>query len=440
MADSSSADAPVAPVAPLAPEATSPPAPATGWKRHVRFRWSLLLLFCFVFGGAVGWAIRVDRVAWARRNVFDAVREGDLETLGKCIRVSPELLGVSEDWGTSALHMAVQHPRSLEFLLDAGAEVDLRDAFERTPLHVAARSRSAYALDVLLARGADANARDVHGRTPLHFAARSWTGGGFEDLLEDLSAENGVTGRVVVAVSSIAKLVAAGADVKAADKGGRTPLHEAAAHNRARAVPLLLRLGAKVNARDGSGRTPLALASANGDVETVKALVKAGADPNLADDEGLTPLHLAVSDLCPLYGYGAAVEGTAKALLAAGAKVNAMTTDGRTVLHIACACGPAGLVDLLLQSGVDVTAIDNEGNTPLHALARNWRWDFPRVGVPLLGEQSTFEKMLEGADPAARNSLGLTPLDLARENGQDKLVKLLEEAVKKRPASSPSPK
>ena len=79
---------------------------ATSWKRHLRFRWSLLLLFCFVIGGAVGWVVRRERVVWARRKVLGATMMGDYAMVRKCIRIDPGLLGVIEDLGTSALHRA----------------------------------------------------------------------------------------------------------------------------------------------------------------------------------------------------------------------------------------------------------------------------------------------------------------------------------------------
>jgi uncharacterized protein len=48
--------------------------------------------------------------------------------------------------------------------------------------------------------------------------------------------------------------------VDARDKGGRTPLHEAAETNNADVVELLLASGVNVDAQDDDGKTPLQVA------------------------------------------------------------------------------------------------------------------------------------------------------------------------------------
>jgi len=58
----------------------------------------------------------------------------------------------------------------LRYLLDAGVEVDARDAGGRTALMLAAARGNAEAVDLLLAHGADPNAADAGGLTPLKLA------------------------------------------------------------------------------------------------------------------------------------------------------------------------------------------------------------------------------------------------------------------------------
>ena len=65
-------------------------------------------------------------------------------------------------------------PEGVLAALDAGAEVDARDADSWTPLMVAAVANdNPEVLQVLLEAGADVEARDKWGWTPLLFAARS---------------------------------------------------------------------------------------------------------------------------------------------------------------------------------------------------------------------------------------------------------------------------
>lgn len=80
------------------------------------------------------------------------------------------------------------------------------------------------------------NVKNVRGSTPLHLAA----------INPDPSA--------------IEALLAAGADVNAADEEGFTPLHMAAFHRQADYALLLLEAGADVNAKTVYGRTPLSMA------------------------------------------------------------------------------------------------------------------------------------------------------------------------------------
>jgi ankyrin repeat protein len=61
-------------------------------------------------------------------------------------------------------------------------------------------------------------------------------------------------------IEIVQQLIAAGADVNAAAKDGRTPLHWACAFNVPQAV-LLLRAGAKIDAPNEDGETPLFAAS-----------------------------------------------------------------------------------------------------------------------------------------------------------------------------------
>ncbi|MBT0995130.1 ankyrin repeat domain-containing protein [Cellulomonas sp. DKR-3] len=85
----------------------------------------------------------------------------------------------------------------------------------------------------LVDRGADVDARDAHERTALHHR------------LDDGAVE---------------LLTSLGADVTAVDYLGETPLHHAAGRARVDGVRALLRHGADVAARDRGGRTPLAVA------------------------------------------------------------------------------------------------------------------------------------------------------------------------------------
>lgn len=122
----------------------------------------------------------------------------------------------------------------IKVLLKAGADVNARDKYGKTPLYLAmAGGRTPAVVEVLLDAGADPDSRDEKGRTPLHYAGPGKTPG------------------------VVAALVRAGADPNARTAGGMTPLHTAALHTRTPGVlEALLDAGANPAARDSSGNTP----------------------------------------------------------------------------------------------------------------------------------------------------------------------------------------
>ena len=97
---------------------------------------------------------------------------GDEPSVGECLREVPGCVG-TEYQGRSALHWAVLAGRTgvVKTLLDAGADVNVRDGFGRTPLHGIAGGGPSAIVELLLAHGADSNARDKDGRTPTDEAA-----------------------------------------------------------------------------------------------------------------------------------------------------------------------------------------------------------------------------------------------------------------------------
>ena len=78
-----------------------------------------------------------------------------------------------DQFGNTALHLAVGYPDMMRLLLDRGAQVDARNAFGRTPLHRAVSDRRV--VEILLAAGADATARDLFDKTPLDYGLRGGT-------------------------------------------------------------------------------------------------------------------------------------------------------------------------------------------------------------------------------------------------------------------------
>jgi ankyrin repeat protein len=146
---------------------------------------------------------------------------------------------------------------------------------------------------------------------------------------------------------------------------GTSDLHRAVYRDDAQAVAKLLRAGADPKAANRYGVTPLSLACTNGNGAIVKALLEAGADPNSSLPGGETALMTAART-----GKVDAIQ----ALLSRGAAVNAKEpTQGQTALMWAAAEGNVDAVETLIRAGADIHAHLNSGFTPLLFAAREGR-------------------------------------------------------------------
>jgi hypothetical protein len=124
------------------------------------------------------------------------------------------------------------------------ALVHTRDVNGQTLLHSVAACNDVASARLLLAAGADVNARDQFDGTPLHMAAM---GGPPDDR-----------------VPLTEMLLAAGADIDAVDSGGRTALHTAAIFAQKRLIVVFRQAGADAALTDHTGHTPAQIAADSG--------------------------------------------------------------------------------------------------------------------------------------------------------------------------------
>ncbi|QJT94622.1 ankyrin repeat domain-containing protein [Wolbachia endosymbiont of Diaphorina citri] len=172
--------------------------------------------------------------------------------------------------------MAIEkgNEKIVEALLNKGADVNLRDKSESTPLHLAIEKGNENIVNALLAaQGIDVNLRDKSKSTPLHLAIEK----GNENIVNALLAAQGI-------------------DVNLRDKSKSTPLHLAIEKGNENIVNALLAAqGIDVNLRDKSEQTPLYLAAEKGKIGIVEAILAKGPnDIDLPDKLlGRTPLYVA---------------------------------------------------------------------------------------------------------------------------------------------------
>ena len=89
-----------------------------------------------------------------------------------------------------------------------------------------------------------------------------------------------------------AQNIASGANVKAKDDFGSTPLHTSALLGLEEMTELLIAKGANVKVKDDFGTTPLHQAAQEGYKEVVELFIANGADVNSLNEDRETPLDL----------------------------------------------------------------------------------------------------------------------------------------------------
>lgn len=301
--------------------------------------------------------------------------------------------------GWSSLHIAAWEGdlKASKTLINAGANVDVKDNDGLTPLHRTIQSGQIGTVQILIAGGADVNAKNDYGVSPL---IRSVDRVGKKGKIEIVKL-----------------LLDAGAEVNERNVHNETPLYLAAANqSEGKAVKILIDAGAEVNVKEKDMYTPLHGAASEGHFENVKALLDAGANVHAKNKFDETPLQSAFGST------GECDVKTVKALIAAGANVNAKRKTGSrdfifTVLYDAVTtCEEAEVIEILINAGADVHAKSGFQETVLFRAAEK-------------GNVAIIRTLIRaGLDVNEKSEHGLTPLYNAAGGGHFEAVKTLIDA------------
>ena len=181
-------------------------------------------------------------------------------------------------WLGTALHSAIyvggNHVNSMiRMLVHHGADVNQKAENIGPPLCFAAVERQLDSVQFLIEAGAELDSVDIGGHSALHMAISNAEAG--EELFD--------------------YFVSLAADPLLLDRRGCNGLHYAARASNLRALKKMLELGPDIDIMDGFGWTPLHWAAASTRISTqvIKALLSKGCNTDLKDKDGRTALDLA---------------------------------------------------------------------------------------------------------------------------------------------------
>lgn len=304
-----------------------------------------------------------------------AAMAGHVSTVQTLLRLGARA-ELADSHGWTAMHWAAASPERsapgvMRVLLQSGAEHSPLDRDGMSPLHVATanlvdpglfdrpgqsealRYINADRLRSLVEAGADVNLRDAAGRTPLHWAA--WVGETMHG--EDIARR----AYFVYAAEAIRYLLAAGADPKLPDSTGREAADYADSEGYRESAALLRSVAKRpwlvgdipaTAASDEPAMEKPAQTGPNlgarllravigGQLAEVRDLLKAGANPDYANPQG-SALHAAViSGNLPIV----------QALLTAGADPGRRDSDGYTALDRAIQTGQEEIAQAIRKEG-----------------------------------------------------------------------------------------
>jgi cytohesin len=345
----------------------------------------------------------------------------------------------------SALAAASQrgHADIVALLLARGADPNTRDTQLVTPLHVAANKAVA---QILVDKGAEVDVVDQGNKSPL-FRAVQGEKRDVAEFLESRGAPHDVyTLAALGRVEALRKYLETAALPEVKKVNWHSPLHLAALFGQVGTARVLIEKGAGVNAAESpdatlTGVTPLHLAARRGHKEMVAFLLDRGADINapmkrrnsFARPRDWTPLEAALEGgqaevvrlllgkkaLPKLEGdtlKGAmqgAIQGKhlplMKLLVERGAPVNERSPLAhQTALRVAAELGDLDLVKLLRDKRADFKAGEHDGWTPLRLAVKG---DHRKIAEALLAS---------GADVNFN-----CPLCVAAEQGNREMAELL---------------
>jgi ankyrin repeat protein len=247
------------------------------------------------------------------------------------------------------------------------ADVNLSIEKQPTPLQWAVSRGDVSLVDLLLQHGAEPNLTGPGGDTPL----------------------NEAISRTDVPLAVIGLLLNHDADIHKRGVDGKLPVHMAAISDRPDAMELLCSAGADARAKDDNGLSPLMYGLVNRSSTIVQALLSRDAyDPEETDCKRQTPVIVATllgdkTNLRMLLSYGFADPSI----------LDAKDLHGKTALAYAVRMDLLDVVNLLIKKGANPSIVDCRGYGPLYWAVRAASQETTEAVIKALELRESSDKM-----------------------------------------------
>ncbi|KAL5006741.1 hypothetical protein ScPMuIL_015547 [Solemya velum] len=279
-------------------------------------------------------------------------RENELESVEKMLlffKSHPTFPNSKEPkTRNTALHCCSRngHYEVVKLLLNKGADIDVRNNLQCTPLHSAVEGLQRQVCHLLIEWGAGIHIKNSKGKTPLESAKND----DFRRFLIDIYQHYSLV---------VPKIMA-----------GDMDLLDSVLHDHTMGV----REMASLDSRCINGSTLLHTAAYYGNVKGVKELLICRLDINLRDYKLATPLHRAKT------------REIMEVLIKAGADIDAEDCEKNTPLHIKCygetnKSSELDCIEFLLTRGASLIKRNIRGLMPIHCCAMQGRVDVMRLMI-----------------------------------------------------------
>ncbi len=323
--------------------------------------------------------------------------------------------------GLSLLHRSVQNGSTAitRLLLNLGLDVNCTDNNGETPLHYAVKNYLVQETNLFLDAGADINKHCNQKYTPILMLSLFTPVPQYKErqiiILKKILSHpkldpkvKGVNGSNAIDLalgqnSDVLQILVNDArfEKEQLNDFGHTPLFSAVQGSKLEAIKILLRSGVNPNKGDMFNKqTPLWYAVQQNLLEIIRELIKAKADVTITNNTYDSLLHIAKTKAC------------VELLIQEGALINHRNYMGMTPIKVAIKLGNKEVVSALLSAGAGEIA-KKEGDMLLHDAAA-------------IGSIEIVELIMNANfDIKIKNKVGKTPLDIARMNKKDAVIKFL---------------